>query len=71
MTRSDDIECVGKVEFQMECVETNAQGKRHYYELKKMNLRLSASSRLPCNESGSDNDNFVVIKFLQPPTFFF
>ena len=36
MTRGDDIECVGKVEFQMECVEKNAQGKRYYYELKKI-----------------------------------
>ena len=29
MTRGDDIECVGKVEFQMECEEKNAQGKRY------------------------------------------
>ena len=50
MTRGDDIECVGKVEFQMECVETNAQGKRHYYELKKIGSFICSKLKITEND---------------------
>jgi len=49
MTRGDDIECVGKVEFQMECVEKNAQGKRYYYELKKIGNFICSKSKIAEN----------------------
>ena len=54
MTRGDDIECVGKVQFQMECVEKNAQGERYYYELKKIGNFICSKLKITKNNY-SDN----------------
>ncbi|MBD22276.1 MAG: hypothetical protein CL572_01250 [Alphaproteobacteria bacterium] len=54
MTRGDDIECVGKVEFQMECVEKNDQGERYYYELKKIGNFICSKLKITENNY-SDN----------------
>ena len=46
MTRGDDVECIGKAEFQMQCMEKKLKNEVNTYQVKKLETLFAQELKL-------------------------